>query len=377
MKNLRRQESGQTAILLVMILPVVCLLFVLPLDAGIWYLDHRIAQNQADAAVLAAAQHLPAVDTTPATVAANTWLEKNGSGPADLACLEYSDLHPPDGRFDTLKVCVRRQSPGVFSQLAGLEFIYIGASASATAVGKPGVYSIFSNHSCPDSAPNLDFSGSNMIVTGSVHSSCNWTLSGSSNSLDGYNTYVGDNPIPDSGNICNGGLCNPTQVGTLPMPINYTFDDVRDDCTYTNVTDLASEPPYWMDFSTKQRLKPGVYCNESGKIVLSGFAVEGNITLVGNEVSLSGSNFDLTPYWSGILLWATGDSGSAIDASGSGGSWGGAMYAPNGKAKISGSSGIAVGGTIVADEVVISGSDITIVGNIIGEAALPGIFLTE
>ena len=53
------------------------------------------------------------------------------------------------------------------------------------------------------------------------------------------------------------------------------------------------------------------------------------------------------------------------------------MYAPNGKAKISGSSGIAVGGTIVADEVVISGSDITIVGNIIGEAALPGIFLTE
>ena len=151
MKNLRRQESGQTAILLVMILTVVCLLFVLPLDAGIWYLDHRIAQNQADAAVLAAAQHLPAVDTTPATVAANTWLEKNGSGPADLACLEYSDLHPPDGRFDTLKVCVRRQSPGVFSQLAGLEFIYIGASASATAVGKPGVYSIFSNHSCPDS----------------------------------------------------------------------------------------------------------------------------------------------------------------------------------------------------------------------------------
>ena len=161
------------------------------------------------------------------------------------------------------------------------------------------------------------------------------------------------------------------------MPINYTFDDVRDDCTYTNVTDLASEPSYWMDFSTKQRLKPGVYCNESGKIVLSGFAVEGNITLVGNEVSLSGSNFNLTPYWSGILLWATGDSGSAIDASGSGGSWGGAMYAPNGKAKISGSSGIAVGGTIVADEVVISGSDITIVGNIIGEAALPGIFLTE
>ncbi len=46
MNNLRRQEDGQMAILLVMVLPVVFLLFALPLDAGVWYLDHRLAQNQ-------------------------------------------------------------------------------------------------------------------------------------------------------------------------------------------------------------------------------------------------------------------------------------------------------------------------------------------
>ena len=135
MNNLFRQEDGQMAILMVMVLPVVFLLFALPLDVGIWYLDHRIAQNQADAAALAGVQHLPANDTTQATAAADTWLVKNGSGPEERACLEYSDRLPqfaPDGLYDTLRVCVRRQSPGVFSQLAGVNFIYVSAGATAT-----------------------------------------------------------------------------------------------------------------------------------------------------------------------------------------------------------------------------------------------------
>ena len=59
MNDLRRQENGQMAILMVMVLPVIFLILALPLDAGIWLLDHRIAQNQADAAALAAVQHLP------------------------------------------------------------------------------------------------------------------------------------------------------------------------------------------------------------------------------------------------------------------------------------------------------------------------------
>ncbi len=70
MNNFYRQENGQMAFLLVMILPVIFLLLALPLDAGLWFLDHRMAQNQADAAALAAVQHLPADDTTLATAAA-------------------------------------------------------------------------------------------------------------------------------------------------------------------------------------------------------------------------------------------------------------------------------------------------------------------
>ena len=154
MKNLRRQENGQIAILLVMIFPVLFLLLALPLDSGIWLLDHSIAQKQVDAAALAAAQHLPDANPnwgSPASKAVRKWLEKNGSSQKDLSgCpestpapfensktgVEYFDRYPldaPDGLYDTIQVCVRRHSPGVFSGLAGLDGVYISASAKATA----------------------------------------------------------------------------------------------------------------------------------------------------------------------------------------------------------------------------------------------------
>ena len=150
---LRPNERGQVAILMVMVLPVIFLLFALAFDAGLWFLDHRMAQNQADAAVLAAVQHLPDADPgpgSPATKAVHKWLKKNGSNPGQLkSCpesipaphlvvgsggLEYYDLHPksfPDGQYDTVRVCVRRESPVIFAQLASLESMFVSAGATA------------------------------------------------------------------------------------------------------------------------------------------------------------------------------------------------------------------------------------------------------
>ena len=147
--TLRLNERGQVAILMVMVLPAIFLFFALALDAGLWFLDHRIAQNQADAAVLAAVQHLPAADAgpvSPPTEAVHKWLEKNGSKPEQLkSChesipppdlvggdgrLEYWDLIP-DGQYDAVRVCVRRSSPSVFAKLASLDGIFVSAGAKA------------------------------------------------------------------------------------------------------------------------------------------------------------------------------------------------------------------------------------------------------
>ena len=219
---MRRDERGQMAILMVMILPVVFLLLALPLDAGIWLLDHRVAQNQADAAALAALQYLPDADTTLATAAANTWLVKNGSGPAELACLVYTDTYPeslPDGEFDAVEVCVRRQSPAVFSGLAGMNFIFVGASATAAVVLElaPVPASIIALN--PTQCNALEISASAALkVEGPImiNSECNnyaasFSCSANCKALGGIDS-VGDVDTPPQ--------CNPCVETTIPH-----FDD--------------------------------------------------------------------------------------------------------------------------------------------------------
>jgi len=127
---LRRDESGQTAFLMLLAMPMVFLFYALAIDSGIWFLDHRTAQNQADAAALAAIQDLPAADTTEATATVEKWLTKNGSGPGDLECLEYSDIIA-DGQWDSVRVCVGRESPGIFSSLLGVSFVHVSAVGGA------------------------------------------------------------------------------------------------------------------------------------------------------------------------------------------------------------------------------------------------------
>lgn len=133
MRRAHDDEQGQMAILMVLIVIVVFMFFALALDAGLWYFDHRTAQNQTEAAALAAVQELPSQDTGDAQNAAGTWLQRNGSGTGDLCTTDgivFSDSNN-DGAMDTVRVCVRRNSPGIFSQLAGIEFATISAAATA------------------------------------------------------------------------------------------------------------------------------------------------------------------------------------------------------------------------------------------------------
>jgi len=136
-----RDDSGQMAILFVLTLLVVFIFFALAFDAGLWYFDHRTAQNQADAAALAAVQELPATDTSKATAAADDWLTKNGSNPGERYCLDYSDRNG-DGKPDTVRVCVRRESPGIFAALSKIKSVWVSAAATATVVEEPSLYSL-------------------------------------------------------------------------------------------------------------------------------------------------------------------------------------------------------------------------------------------
>lgn len=71
---------------------------------------------------------------------------------------------------------------------------------------------------------------------------------------------------------------------------------------------------------------------------------------------MSGSDFTRTPFQDRVLLFAESDPSDAIKVSGSGGSWIGLMYAPNGRVDIYGSGNLSMSGAIVADTIKLSGS---------------------
>ena len=119
----------------------------------------------------------------------------------------------------------------------------------------------------------------------------------------------------------------------------------------------------------------GVYCSTK-KLSLSGSDVSGQVTFVSHdEVKVSGSNFDLTAYWSDVLFYSAGSVDPALNVSGSGGSWTGFIHAPNGLAEVQGSSNLTINGSIIADRIRLSGSDMTIDST--GLGGVGAIFLAE
>jgi hypothetical protein len=147
LRALHTVEDGQMALFMVMMIFVICSFFAMSMDAGAWYFDHRTAQNQAEAAALAAVMELPAkgaqTDAEAQQAAfdrALAFLQKNGeSGLSRGDCpttstnanhIEFQDLSG-DLRTDTVTVCVRRGSDGIFSKLSGVNLVRVSASATA------------------------------------------------------------------------------------------------------------------------------------------------------------------------------------------------------------------------------------------------------
>jgi hypothetical protein len=143
---LHTDERGQMAIAFMLSSLFFFMFFALGLDAGLWYFDHRSAQGQAEAAALAAAQELPASNTSAASAKAAQWLSLNGAGsPSSCGTAPAGFFSDPSGTqpnllyhrngssYDKIKVCVRRNSLPIFSKLTNVGVVRVSAAAVATA----------------------------------------------------------------------------------------------------------------------------------------------------------------------------------------------------------------------------------------------------
>ncbi len=350
-----KDETGQFLVLFVLALGVLCGFVAMSIDVGMILYSRSDFQKAADAAALAAAQELP--DAAAAQAVAEQYLEANGfdvTGPNHT----YEFTTPYQGDAYKIEVKISGDVGFIFGRVLNMDFVEVPARAVADAGGSGGsgaAIFVKNDNGAPDP---LEFSGSDITVVGGVHSNSSIKIGGSNNFFDGYFTYSWDLDNPGSGNTFTS---PPQQAPYQPPPIDYDYSDFTCDYEWTEDTDLNSLPEVWVngDPGTNQ-LIPGVYCSTKD-IQLSGQDITGNVSLVaGDELKISGSDFNLTAYWNDVLLYSSSDHNNAIDMSGSGGSWTGFIHAPYGRVKIQGSDNLSVSGSIVADRVTVSGSDFSI-----------------
>lgn len=203
---------------------------------------------------------------------------------------------------------------------------------------------------------DIKWSGSDGVALGNVHANGTVTVSGSDHHAVA-GSVEGATDVVVSGSDNGFDFVN-SRAALLPMPVSYRREDFP--CTFTFPGDvtLESVSEVWLD-EKKELLKPGVYCSP-GRIELSGSHVTGQVTFIGGEVKVSGSETRLFAYRDGLLALAEGPGLEAFHLSGSDPLLRGVVYAPNGRAKISGSD-VRLDGSIFAKEVEVTGSESVLV----------------
>ena len=123
-----RSESGQALVVSVLFMFVILGGTALTVDVGSWYRQHRQAQTTADAAALAAARKLPAADTLPAKLSAQTYAINNGGGLDAIGGVTFKTDRVTN---DTVTVKVTRTAPGFFAKLFSVDSTQVHAKAAA------------------------------------------------------------------------------------------------------------------------------------------------------------------------------------------------------------------------------------------------------
>lgn len=366
--------------------PVLLAVAGLGTDGANVYVNFRNAQSAADLAALAGARVLPqspsTADYTAAETRALSVASSNGYPSGVTANAPYVDsggtTHP-----NQVEVLIASTVSTFFLPVVGVSSMNVGVRAVAgsawTASGGsfPAVYA-----DCQTAAdcgdywdPNkaIDWPGSNGDIIGGMHSNCGASVGGQFDTVQGRTTYNANCTFNGGGNSFS------PPAGTAPpdssFPVSYTAASFACDVTVAGKLELKNY------YSTGTTLIDGVYCatGASAEIVLADNNVTGNVTLVvdrGNEtcatgapegkgIYVSGQYFNLTAYHSTkVLMYSNVRKPPAVEISGSNGTWSGLIVARCGHVEISGQSTSTVGGgSIIAQTVLIAGSNVNIDSN--------------
>jgi hypothetical protein len=373
-------------VLMTLTLALVMGMAALAIDLGAGWGRRADAQKASDAAALAGADVL--YDGGTAVAARNEALAyalKNGFDSTKTTVYIPPISGPHTGDSEYIEVRIAGQQRTTFAGVLGIANMNFSARAVAEVRSGEGNYAIFANENSCGVSDALELNGSVEIVNGRIHSNSHLKIPGSSNDFNGDVTYNCGVQNSGSGNQFDPG--SPANGGVRPMPVNYTLATTSstsgtwtirntDSGASVNCTRKFNGDVNLSNLVSGGVLPAGVYCSK-GKMELSGQNTTGNVTLAAQGTAvLNGSNFNLTAYWDDLLFFTTNSSSSAMDIAGSGGNWTGILFAPNGKAKVNGQSNLSISGSIIADQVQVSGSNLNLTA-LDGSSGDPGTRLVE
>ncbi len=274
----------------------------LALDAGLWFFDHRTAQNQAEAAATAAILELPD-DTAAARDRAEEWLRHNGEDALANALTEAANcdgMQAGEARIVfgpgnvTARVCLRRTSAVIFSGLTAITEIRVSAAATAGLVLEPWPYALMAMN--PADCQSLDVRGQGTVTllgggetyTASPCTSNALNVRGEA-TLDAFNHDVCGAARVDGNGVLIGSVAE--GVCGLPDPWAHLTPPAVGGCASLPVFNDPSQ-----NGTAANAIGQGVYCSPTvdgngTEVQLTGgvYVFKNGVTVAGQNTRLFGS----------------------------------------------------------------------------------------
>jgi hypothetical protein len=401
---MKHRQRGQSVVIFALILGALILVGGMLLDGGFAWSNRRAAQTAADSGALAGARAMvqggDIVAAAQAAAGANSFPAGNvscpGGGQVPGVIVNRPPLVTTNGALrtpDYVEVIVTRLQLNTLSSIIPGQGCWLvsaravaygkvtigGGGGSGTATYAPAV--IAGRHGCSDHS-TLTWGGHNVTINGDVFSNggADWSGDGT---VSGNLSWVqhpptagcGDNSFNTHGNTAN--IVTTQTYTDYPLPYrDYTKEQL---CAQEpgkivfdigDVTDIDSNPAYLMS-ANPPVLRDGVYCAtgkgdwKGSKIAIKTNGTQGKVTLVAEQITISGSNVHLTPYYpqspatAQLTVYAYGTGSSTVNWSGADGIWQGIVFAPNGNIHLTG-AGNGVAGSLWGYTVDFTGKDTTL-----------------
>ena len=137
MRKILKDESGESAVVVALMMTVILAMAALVLDIGMAYVEASSAQNAADAIVLSVGRYLPVsqndnIKMNTIITEAKKYAEKNGLTNFKAEDLSFEKL--ANGKYSSLSVNVEKVSITRLAKIIGVEDITITKSASVSTV---------------------------------------------------------------------------------------------------------------------------------------------------------------------------------------------------------------------------------------------------